>query len=106
MAGGGAYNWGGPGDTIRPFVSFGLGATHFSPEARVDSETRFSWSLGGGARFSLSDSLGLRLQGRWTPIYVNSDEFVFCDWWGYCYVASDAQYLYQTELSAGLSIGF
>jgi len=103
---GGLYLPGTGSDRVSPFVSFSLGVTVFNP-AGLGSEDRFSFSLGGGLKYFLGERVGLRLQLRWTPTYVNStSEGVFCDPFGFCYVVQDAHYVNQTEASAGLIIKF
>ena len=93
-------------DSFRPFVSFSLGVTVFDPSG-LDSEDQFSFSLGGGVKYYFGDRLGLRLQIRWTPTYINStSEGLFCDPAGFCWEVVDNHYLYQTEGSAGLIIKF
>ena len=93
-------------DRVSPFVSFSLGVTVFNP-AGLGSEDKFSFSLGGGVKYFLGERVGLRLQLRWTPTYVNStSEGVFCNPFGFCYVVQDAHYVNQTEASAGLIIKF
>lgn len=102
---GGFYAWGDSSAKSRPFVSYSLGATHFDAVG-FSSETKFSFSLGGGLRWNLSKSFGLRVHGRWTPTYINSSsEGVFCDVFG-CYEITDSHYLYQTELGVGVVISF
>src|SRR5512136_1377347 len=64
----------------RPYFLFGLGATVANPkqttfEGRtVDpgSATRFSWTLGLGVQLNASDKIGLRLQTKWVPTYINT----------------------------------
>jgi hypothetical protein len=59
------------GGAVVPFGEFTLGAVQFSPtESYVDETWRFSITLGGGAKFWLSDHIGIRLQGRLLmPLY-------------------------------------
>ena len=50
---------------VRPFGSFTLGTTYFTPKNTVyDQSWKFSVTLGGGAKIMLSDRVGIRLQGR------------------------------------------
>jgi hypothetical protein len=93
-------------DAVQPFVSFSLGVTVFDPSGR-SSEDKFSVSLGGGVKYALGERLGLRLQARWTPTYVNSTaDGVFCDPFGFCYVLEDSNYVHQFDASVGLIIKF
>ena len=59
------------GGAVVPFGEFTLGAVQFTPSDVNISETwRFSIALGGGAKFWLSDRIGIRLQGRLLmPLY-------------------------------------
>ena len=93
-------------ERISPFASFSLGVTIFDPVG-LSSEDKFSFSLGGGMKYSLGERVGLRLQVRWTPTYVSSTfGGVFCNPFGFCYVVEDAHYVTQTEASVGLIIKF
>lgn len=85
------------------FYNAGLGFTSLDI-ANQESDSQFSVSLGGGYKHMFNDRLGLRLQARWIPTYVNSDDpYVICDPF-FCYTVADDNYLYQTEVSAGLVI--
>jgi opacity protein-like surface antigen len=118
-----AYNFG-ESSKIRPYVLFGLGATQFGDVSvnlakvpvQVDStqqqrtipgSTKFSTLWGAGVKVYPSKSIGLRLEGRWTPTYVKSDSAGWwCDpYWG-CYVVGNAQYSNQWELSGGITLRF
>ena len=99
---GGIYYFGQNSKT-RPYVNGGLG---FAMLDLGDSESdeRFSWSIGGGIRHDFNDRIGVRLQARWVPTYINSDDaYVVCDPW-FCYTVADDNYLYQTEIAAGVVI--
>lgn len=99
-----AYMLGDSDFRVRPFVAFSVGATYFDAMSR-GSETRFSFSLGGGLKwFTNGGHLGLRLQGRWIPTYINSSsEGYFCNAFG-CFTVTDSNYLNEVELSLGLII--
>jgi hypothetical protein len=54
-----------PRKKARPFFAFTTGASLFEPQdATVESEWFFSITLGGGGKFDLSKSVGIRLQAR------------------------------------------
>lgn len=92
-------------DTKRGFFSFSAGVVSFDPEM-AKGETYFSWSVGGGGKFYFNDWLGLRLQGRFYPTYINtSSTGYFCGPYG-CYQTGSANYLTQTEFTAGLIFRF
>jgi opacity protein-like surface antigen len=104
---GGLYQFGMSESSTRPFFSFSAGVINLRPEtAGFGSETEFSWSLGGGAKFWFSDNIGLRLEGKFQPTYINSDPAWFCGWYGWCYNVGSANYLVEWQLNAGLAIGF
>lgn len=105
---GGLWQSGRRGDKIRGYFDFLLGASILNPSPEYQSLTRFSMTIGGGAKFQLSDKIGLRLGLRWMPVYINSEGsgYGYCDpYWG-CYEYYDSNYLYQTDAHVGLIIKF
>ena len=104
---GGNYTGGTPGDAVRGFIGFSLGLTNFEPDASgFDGDSQFAFSFYAGAKVALAKHFGLRFQGQWIATYISSDDEVFCDPFGFCYVVSEADYLNQVELSAGLTFKF
>jgi opacity protein-like surface antigen len=98
-----------PESRMRPFILFGAGVTNLAPDkSRVNSSTRFSWAFGGGVKYGLSKHIGVRLQAKWTPIYINTiTEGVWCDpVWGGCWSKGDALFLHQIDGTAGLTFRF
>lgn len=105
---GGLWQSGRRGDKVRGYVDFLLGMTTLNPSADFDSLSRFSMSLGGGAKFQLSDSVGIRAGVRWMPVYINSTDsgYFWCDpYWG-CYEYYSTNYLNQFDSHLGISIKF
>ncbi|MGH9870324.1 MAG: outer membrane beta-barrel protein [Candidatus Polarisedimenticolia bacterium] len=96
---------GGADDDVKPYFSLHLGILDISPEG-IDSESYFSWSLGGGAKIFMNDTIGFRLAARWAITLVDTDNAYYCDWYGFCYSGTDADYFNQTEFSAGLIFRF
>jgi opacity protein-like surface antigen len=94
---------------LRPFVLFGAGATNLAPDrSHVNSITRFAWVFGGGVKYSLSKHLGVRLQAKWSPTYINTiTEGVWCDpfWFG-CWTKGDSVFLKEFDGTAGLMFRF
>lgn len=91
---------------IHPFVSGGIGVTHFSPDrSGLDSDTRLSMSLGVGGRVYLSSNMGLRLDARWIGTLMDNDSSLFCDD-GSCAVRVDGDLLSQWEVAAGVFFRF
>lgn len=88
-------------DTIKPFLSGGLGMTYFSPALDgADTETRPSLSIGAGIKWMPSKSLGLRLEARGYGTLFNSNSAVFCS--GGCRIRVSGDLLTQYEFFAGL----
>ncbi|MCL4807685.1 MAG: outer membrane beta-barrel protein [Thermoanaerobaculia bacterium] len=105
---GGLWQSGRGGDKVRWYFDLLLGATVLNPSADYESLSRFSMSLGGGAKFQFSNNVGLRLGARWMPVYINSADsgYYWCDpYWG-CYEYYDTNYLNQLDTHLGLSIKF
>ena len=93
----------GYGNTTRPYFLLGLGATFFNPSGDFDTESRFSFSIGAGVKVEASEKIGLKIQGKYNPTYLDEDYGgVWCDPF-YCYQVSDPDYLDQGEFSAGLT---
>jgi hypothetical protein len=115
------YNWGPPGAKMRPFAFGGLGATHYAPgslaiappvvsptgRTTIDSATKFSTTWGGGVKFYPGKALGVRIAGRWTPTYIQSNaNGYWCDPWYGCWVTGNAEYSQQFEFSGGVTVRF
>ncbi|HET9251140.1 MAG TPA: outer membrane beta-barrel protein [Candidatus Eisenbacteria bacterium] len=93
----------GYGSTTRPYFLLGLGATFFNPSGDFDTESRFSFSIGAGVKIEASEKIGLKIQGKYNPTYLDEDYGgVWCDPF-YCYQVSDPDYLDQGEFAAGLT---
>lgn len=91
---------------VEPFVAGTLGVTHMSPkQGGYDSETRFSLSLGGGARFYLTKRVGLRLDARWFGTLFNGSGGIFCAN-GACLVQVQGDVLSQFTANAGVILAF
>ncbi|HEX7878166.1 MAG TPA: outer membrane beta-barrel protein [Candidatus Eisenbacteria bacterium] len=88
----------------KPYLLIGLGANIFDPGGpNADSETRFTWALGLGFVRQVNEKVGLRVQGRYTPTYLNSsDEGYWCDPYYGCYTVFDSNYLDQWDVTGGL----
>jgi hypothetical protein len=90
---------------FRPFLFASFGAARLSTEGA--SSSNMSGTVGGGIKFMFSNNVGVRGEYR---LFVTDTDFVgrgnWCNWWGYCYSVLTTQYLYQSQLSAGLIIGF
>jgi opacity protein-like surface antigen len=109
-----SYHFGYSNAPLRPFMLFGMGATHYltgdSPLGNeIDDETQFSTTWGGGVKYypPSMNYLGLRFMGRWTPTYITTDaEGAWCDpYWG-CTTYGDVEYSHQFEWSGGAVFRF
>ncbi|MCK5572641.1 MAG: hypothetical protein KAJ12_07760 [Bacteroidetes bacterium] len=95
---------------VRPFGVFTVGAVYFSPSqgqdptVRYEDEWRFAMSFGAGVKIYLSESIGLRLQGRLMfPLYFTGGGF-YLGTGGAGFGVSSAIPILQGDLSAGLII--
>ena len=99
------YNFGSSEAKLRPFVLVGFGATRIAGAG--DSVTKFSYGLGGGIKYPLGSHVGLRLQLRYAPTYLYSTaDGVWCNWYGFCFVASNDHFLNQGDATAGIYFRF
>lgn len=92
--------WG--GGQVSPFLTASAGVTHIEPRFNaLDSDNRFSASLGGGVKIFFNQNLGVRFEGRgyWTDLDTDfrSDRRDR---------NSRRDGLYQGEASAGLIFAF
>jgi len=93
---------------LRPFITGSMGINVLDPKAAsLGSSTRFSWSLGGGARFMKEGSrVGLRIDAKWMVTPVPSGTYgTWCDYWG-CFAAEGTTWLHQGNFGGGLIIAF
>ncbi len=110
-----AYNFGDSDASVRPYFLGGLGATQYGTvnvniggvQRDIGGNTKFSTTWALGVKLYPSKSVGLRLEGRWTPTYIKSDATGWwCDpYWG-CYATGNAQYANQFEMSGGITLRF
>lgn len=101
---GGIYEW--PKERFSTYLLGTLGATHFKPQSGGASDvTRGSIGFGGGARFNLTKSLGLKLEARGYNTFLDSSGAMFCSG-GQCRVIAESSTFWQYELKAGLSYRF
>ncbi|MCW8918414.1 MAG: hypothetical protein OQL08_06325 [Gammaproteobacteria bacterium] len=88
---------------LRAFLSGGLGLTHYAPAASAaSSETRPSLSLGIGAKWMPTRTLGVRLEARGYGTLFNSNTTLFCS--GGCTIAVSGDLLSHYALFAGVVI--
>jgi len=94
------------GEKVRPFISGGLGATHFVPSGSgMNAKTYFSLSLGGGVKVPVSGHVGLRFEGRGVMTILPDSTQIFCVSSGgaACNVKVQGDVLGQILLMAGIT---
>ncbi len=93
-----------------PYITAGLGVTRFSPDAPgTDDSSHFSFSVGGGLRFPLSQRFSLRLEARGHLTFVDTDTALFCAsgaFGGVCALEGNGSTFIQYELLAGAAFAF
>jgi len=91
---------------VVPYFLMGLGLTLADPKGEVNGETRFSYSLGGGLKAMVNERMGIRLQAKWNPTYINTSSELWVDYWGFVYAIPVSQYMSQGEFTAGIFFRF
>jgi hypothetical protein len=91
---------------LQPYFAATIGATRFAPDRGLASDTRFSFSAGGGAKLPLTRHLGLRFDGRAFVTMIDSDSTVFCNIPGNCAISFRGDTLVQWDASLGLILAF
>ena len=101
---GGLHQWNN-GD-IDTFLVATVGVTEFNPGPQeINSESRFSLGLGGGAKVMFGERVGLRFEGRGFTTFIDTNSEVFCDPFR-CYSFASATVLWQFEARIGLVLAF
>lgn len=91
----------------RPYVNGGLGATIFSaPDADLESESKFSLSLGVGVARMFNERVGARMQFKSYFTSIPATESYWIDPWGGVWGIEDSNWLIQGEVSLGLIVAF
>jgi len=95
-------------ERARLFADLLLGATILTPSAPYSGLTRFSLSIGAGAKYWLTDHLAGRFAIRWMPVYINSTSagYSYCDPIYGCYPYWNNSYLSQGDASLGVIYKF
>ena len=91
---------------IKPYFMAGLGLTNLNPRTNFESLNRFSWSLGMGFETMVSNRLGLRVQGKFSPIYINTTDEIISEWVGGFNASPARNTMTQWEFTAGLIVHF
>ena len=98
----------GHSERLRPFIQGSLGINVLDPkEGDLGSSTRFSWSLGGGAKYMFaSGRAGLRTDIRFWSTPVPSGEIgVWCGFYA-CVASEGTDWITQGQVSGGLVLAF
>jgi len=110
LQGGGTYQ--GDGELVRPYLAATIGVAHFDVATDgYDSETFFSFSIGGGLQFWPNSRLGVRLEGRAFGTLVRSDSDLFCvsdpgNGTAGCAISVAGEVLWQFQAMAGVVFRF
>ena len=86
--------------SILPYFTAGLGAAIFSSQ-NASTIGRFTWDLGIGFRKDINEKVGLRVSGKWTPVWITTGSGVWCDYY-YCYSVGTGENYDQFEVAANL----
>jgi len=103
---GGQYMFLDSSHRFRPYAAASIGFTHDSNSGGNPNRTEFSYSLGGGVKYSLSRHFGLRGDVRYLPTYGSSSYGLFCDPFGFCYQVKVANFLNRGNFVGGLIFKF
>jgi len=88
------------------FTTFSLGASRWAPkDGESDDAWRFSLMLGLGAKYPISEKLGVRLQARLPYMFVDDTASYACGESG-CLNSAGGRSIWQFDLTAGLIIAF
>jgi opacity protein-like surface antigen len=94
---------------IRPYALLGAGVTTLAADrGHANTATRFAWVFGGGVKYTLSKHLGVRVQAKWSPTYIDTTTAgVWCDpYWGGCWTKGASVFLHEFDGTAGLTFRF
>lgn len=106
---------------LRPYVAGGVGFTHtsnsstakasalenpfFIPSSGNNSDTAFSFNIGGGAKYYITKHFGLRGDLRFLPTYASSTEGLVCGGFG-CSNGTQRNFFKRVNLAGGVVIRF
>ena len=92
---------------LRPFISGSLGIGIFDAKEDFGSDTRFSWTVGTGAKYMFkSGKVGIRTDLRlWVTPFPSGEYATWCDFYG-CFVAEGTEWVTQGTASGGIVFAF
>ena len=98
------------GEDAGGFFVATVGVTRMAPApAGYDDEIRFSFGVGGGAKWFPAKNVGLRAEGRVYVTFLSSSGTAFCgagDYGGQCAITIDSDVIWQADVSAGVVFRF
>jgi hypothetical protein len=86
-------------NAIRPFIMASVGATHLGTSS--NGFTRFSFGIGTGLKVAVNPKLGLRVEARWLPIWIQPEVSAFACGFGGCIAVLSGRITQQFEFTAG-----
>jgi opacity protein-like surface antigen len=94
-----------------PYVMAGLGVTTYgvAGNGQSDSESHFSFALGGGVKYFITSRFGLRGEARWSPtVWSSSGSTLWCSVGGgaTCLIDLKTSVQHQLDLTGGLVFRF
>ncbi len=91
-----------------PYLAGTIGAARFSPGGDLDSETRFSLTIGGGVKWFLNEHWAVKAEGRAYFTVFDSDTEIFCVSSGgaTCLFRTSGSLIWQLEANAGVTFRF
>ncbi len=98
----------GHSEKLRPFITGSLGINVLDPKAEgVGSSTRFSWSVGGGAKYMFSSQrIGIRSDIKlWVTPVPSGDYGVWCGFYA-CVAGEGTAWVNQGQWTGGLVFAF
>jgi opacity protein-like surface antigen len=98
----------GRGGQLRPFLGGSIGLGIMDPkEGNLDSSTRFSWSVGGGAKYMFANErTGIRADAKLWATPVPSGEIgIWCGFYS-CVAAEGTEWVTQGQVSGGIVVAF
>lgn len=99
---GGRY--GPEGAAVNPYVVAGVGVAYFDSK-QGDSETKFSFSIGGGVNVPLTEHIGFRFEGRGFGSVFENNSSIFCAN-NQCLIKTKGDVLWQFTGFSGLVFSF
>ena len=93
------------GSKVEPFILVGFGASNM--HGGGSSTTKFSFGVGGGLKYFVSEHLGFRVQARYTPTYAyTTSGGIWCNWWGVCWSIPNDHFINQGDVTGGVILRF